>query len=362
MNYNLIWKPLNHPDIMSGYLMSQYGDIRNISVDKSRSYKASYHSSNGYDYAIFMNKEMKPQLFPIDDIMAMTFITVPDELKGKRVKVIHINGDNRDISLDNLEWTEDVEIWRAVTYPGIKTGIYEVSNWGRARNIHTGLFIGFNRKGYTACQMITSNNRKHVYFEHRLVAYEFCVRNIDFDSANVNHIDGVKSHNRDKNLEIVTPATNNYHAFITGLNSGLYGLHGENHPRATIDESKVRIICQLIAKHKGHIKDIMNDINKIGLKVPVNIIESIKNKYAWVDISDEYFTKDEVKRHLSKDDVLKITRCILNHKHDKNIASIVVRELSEELPQLTVSKVNHILYKNSWKSLTDEYFMKGDFI
>ena len=67
-------------------------------------------------------------------------------------------------------------------------------------------------------------------------------------------------------------------------------------------------------------------------------------------------------RNISKDDVLKITRCILNHKHDKNIASIVVRELSEELPQLTVSKVNHILYKNSWKSLTDEYFMKGDFI
>ena len=104
----------------------------------------------------------------------------------------------------------------------------------------------------------------------------------------------------------------------------------------------------------------------------VDLLDTVGNENArktWMGKFDEDRDKmpnpknsDEVKRHLSKDDVLKITRCILNHKHDKNIASIVVRELSEELPQLTVSKVNHILYKNSWKSLTDEYFMKGDFI
>ena len=360
MCQDLIWRPLCHPSIQDGYVISQYGDIKQSSLTDDKSYKASYHSSNGYDYAIFMNKDMKPQLFPIDEILAIVYIPIPIELKNKPVTVHHINGNNRDNDLGNLEWIEDIEEWRDITYPGVKPGMYEVSSWGKVRNKDTGHLLGFNRKGYISCQLIKLDNVKQVYFEHRLVAYEFCVKDIDFASSNINHIDGVKSHNRYKNLEVVTPMENNHHANLTGLNIGLQG--GEAHPRATISESNVRDICRLIVKHKGRMKNIMHDIDILGLDASISIARAIKDKHAWKDISNDYFMKDEYRQLLSKSDVLKIVQCILNHKHEKNIAKTVVEELTNDLPNLTVHNVNHIIYKNSWGHLTDEFFKKGDIL
>ena len=87
-----IWMSLKHPKIVDGYMLSSHGRIKNSIDDNIKPYEASYHSSNGYDYEKFVLKEeyrniSTVQLFPIDDLLCMTFISVPDELIGKRVKV-----------------------------------------------------------------------------------------------------------------------------------------------------------------------------------------------------------------------------------------------------------------------------------
>lgn len=38
----------------------------------------------------------------------------------------------------------------------------------------------------------TPENRKKIVLRHRLIAWEFCVRDIDFQTNQVNHIDGIK--------------------------------------------------------------------------------------------------------------------------------------------------------------------------
>lgn len=47
------------------------------------------------------------RLFPIDELLGITFIPIPKELEGKLLTIKHINGDTRDIDLSNLEWLEE---------------------------------------------------------------------------------------------------------------------------------------------------------------------------------------------------------------------------------------------------------------
>ena len=169
MNQQITWKQINHPDILPGYLVSAEGYIKASGMkDVDAIKEPSYRSTNGYDFMLLNNKEIRLQLFPLDDIIAYAYIPIPESLKGKNVKVSHVNGDTRDISLDNLQWVEDVEEWRICTYPGVKPDMYEVSSWGRVRNkgsLDTRT-IGLNSQGYFR---IVIDGRE--YRVHRLVAW-----------------------------------------------------------------------------------------------------------------------------------------------------------------------------------------------
>ena len=113
MNQQIIWEPVNHPDILQGYLVSPEGYIKASGMkDEDAITSPSYHSTNGYDFMLLNNKDGNLQLFPLDDIIAMAYIPIPESFKDKPIKVSHINGDTRDISLDNLQWVEDIEEWR----------------------------------------------------------------------------------------------------------------------------------------------------------------------------------------------------------------------------------------------------------
>ena len=120
----MIFKQLIHPVIEDGYIISPDGCIKCDGYD-SNCYTADYHSSNGYDYARFIIKKEHRinnnpiRLFPIDEIVALVYLPIPEELENKPRTIRHINGDTRDISLDNMEWVEDVEIWKPCVYPGI---------------------------------------------------------------------------------------------------------------------------------------------------------------------------------------------------------------------------------------------------
>ena len=203
MNQQIIWKPVNHPDILQGYLVSPEGYIKASGVKDDDCIKEpSYHSTNGYDFMLLNNKDGNLQLFPLDDIIALAYIPIPESLKNKPIKVSHINGDTRDISLDNLQWVEDIEEWRVCTYPGVKPDMYEVSSWGRVRNMKTNYILNFAKNhGYYMFGIKINGKTKHISV-HRVIAYEFLC--YGENKCIVNHINGNKMNNYLKNLEWVT--------------------------------------------------------------------------------------------------------------------------------------------------------------
>ena len=223
MNQQIIWKQINHPDILPGYLISPEGYIKSEGIDDKDAIKEpSYHSTNGYDFVLLNNKDGNLQLFPIDEIIAIAYVPIPESLKGKKVKVSHINGDTRDILLDNLQWVEDIEEWRWVCDKRIISNRYKVSNFGNILDTSKNIFINkhINGRGYYNVNLLrTSPNGGRNFITvalHCLIANAF-LPNTACEFNVVNHIDGIKLNNIPKNLEHITTLKNTQHAMLTYL-------------------------------------------------------------------------------------------------------------------------------------------------
>lgn len=220
-NMDLRWKVLKHPSVLSGYMVSQFGDVR-VGLEDDLIIRADYHSSNGYDFILLVNDKNRPQYFPIDEIVAVTFINVPKKLMDKPLKVNHINGDTHDISLDNLEWIEDVEEWNDIIFPNVRPHMYEVSNWGNIRRKYSNYLKAQtpSRKGYLLTWFMNENIKDkplHIPI-HRIVCYQYMP--IENPSEfQVNHINGIKTDNIPKNLEWCTNSMNTEHKMMSGLHT-----------------------------------------------------------------------------------------------------------------------------------------------
>ena len=251
------WEPLNFPNIGNGFLISPEGFVHFKTLDESTYLTADYHSSNGYDFILLMNKELRLQLFPIDELIASAYIPIPKNLINSKITIKHKNDDTRDNSLDNLEWIEDSEIWKDLQDPDIASQGYKISNHGNIISppnhsikcphaIMTKYSDGYN--GITLySNHNTSNNNRCVFAVHRLVCTHF--KNLPYYHypLDVNHIDGNKTNNHWKNLEIVTRAQNNRHARLTGLCVNTINVFNKN------------LIRDLLIKHEGSIVKVLND-------------------------------------------------------------------------------------------------------
>lgn len=343
MHNQIIWKPIIHPDISSGYLISPEGYIKTKGMDDEYMIiEPSYHSTNGYDFVLLNNKEYEEvQLFPIDDIIAMTYIPIPNSLKDKRIKVSHINGDTRDISLDNLEWVEDIEEWRVSTYPGIKPNTYEVSSWGRIRNINTGCIriLTDNFRGYLGIKI------DHIQFKiHRMIAFQF-LWNKNGKMPTVNHINGKKIDNYYKNLELVTRSDNLKHAYLMNLKRHM---SGEYHPISKITNSDAEYICKLLIKYKGWSKDVFEQMLSEGYQISKAIIDLILYKKTWTSISDKYFDKNTF-INIRRDEVLLIKKTLIKCEGSSSKA---FRILKDKIPHLTYRKIQGIQEGRTWKDVS----------
>jgi len=112
--------------------------------------------------------------------------------------------------------TNDGEVWKAVF-----NGFYEVSDLGRVRNAKTKRIFNpsCNNSGYLFVTLhlegkVSLNGQKS-YAVHRLVTMAFLPNPEKLSS--VNHINGIKTDNRLKNLEWCTRSENQIHATVTGL-------------------------------------------------------------------------------------------------------------------------------------------------
>ena len=96
---------------------------------------------------------------------------------------------------------------------------YEVSSYGRVRNVKTGRILKQNLNEHGYYQIMLYHNRKYKTLRvHRLVAHAFCnTYGLDTSCMDVNHIDGNKTNNRSDNLEWCTRSENIIHGMRTGL-------------------------------------------------------------------------------------------------------------------------------------------------
>ena len=101
------------------------------------------------------------------------------------------------------------EVWKPViTDKEDYTGLYEISNMGRIRNVKTGnIFKGSKDKGGYLLVSLTKNGKGKTHSVHRLVAFAF-VKGY-FEGAHIDHIDTCKTKNIWTNLRWVTAKENN---------------------------------------------------------------------------------------------------------------------------------------------------------
>jgi hypothetical protein len=134
-----------------------------------------------------------------------------------------------------------MEIWKEISG---SYGPYEVSSEGRFRRKGRVLKASTRPSGYVQIGMYESNTKRPAFYPlaHRLVAEVF-LGPIP-EGMQVNHKNGVRSDNRVENLEIVTAAENNLHAFrVLGRESQ----KGEQHPMAKLTGEIVSEIRWLFA-------------------------------------------------------------------------------------------------------------------
>jgi hypothetical protein len=125
-----------------------------------------------------------------------------------------------------------------------------------------------NKGGYYQVSLYTGYKSFKTKKLHRLVAEAF-IHN-PHNLSTVNHINGDKSDNSVGNLEWLSPADNNKHAFSTGLKS----ISRTSNPKAKLTESEVSTIQSLIGKQS--LVSIATLYN-----VHVDTIGRIKRRETW---------------------------------------------------------------------------------
>ena len=247
---------------------------------------------------------------------------------------------------------DDIEKWSVVTYPQIKANMYEISSKGHIRRISSKNELSYRiHRGYITCQLMTNSGRSKEFRIHRLVAFAF-VNGFKPDLV-VNHKDGNKQNNDYKNLEWVSQYDNIEHANRMGLINHPYG---EKINTTNLSNDEVAKICKCLVSNNGNVQDTHNEFPNVN----ESIIRNIRNKSAWRSISDSYFTNNtfDVYHLLTEPEVIKI--CIALIKENGNVDE-VIEKLKNEMPNINKRIIDSIKNKNTYVNISDRYFNKTKF-
>ena len=166
------------------------------------------------------------------------------------------------------------EVWKNIEG---YNGKYQISSLGRVKSFlrypNGKILAGGFHKGYQQILLYRNGSRKTVFI-HRLVAEAFLVN--EYSKYTVNHINGVKSDNRLRNLEWATVKENINHACSKGLRSGSGFKKGSENSNSKLTESEVKQI-------RSEYENNNTSYNKLSLKynVSASTIELIIRRLRW---------------------------------------------------------------------------------
>ena len=180
-------------------------------------------------------------------------------------------------------------MWKKITYPGIRSNMYLISENGDVKNILTGqLLTGYpDKDGYIKYYLCKSESGYATVFAHRLVAFQFIPNPNNYPV--VDHLDGIKQHNHYTNLEWVTVRENTLRAERMGLRN----VRGEANGHSKWTEDFVRSICEKF-QDGWSIKDVYKwaskdpDAKYTGNDSLYTLIYRLKKKELWPDVVCEY--------------------------------------------------------------------------
>lgn len=307
--------------------------------------KTTYHSTNGYDYVLLTKFDGTKTMYRLDKVIYNSFFPETQNT-WQHFKIIHLDGNNRNNNLYNLQAEEELEEWRVMTYPGIKNNDIEVSSFGNIRKVgsHNSL-----HKNIHGCSHKYSRISRPIRIDiHRLVAHEFITNDIFGDMNTINHIDNDGLNNNLDNLELVTSIQNIHHAMQIGVTK-------------CVDDESIRFFCKLYVENNGDITKTKVDLSEYGMLhiFSDRFISRIIRKKVYKQITDEYFKLGDFdlpyKDQLSIDEVRCV--CKLLVKNNGSCAS-TFREFRENgNDRIKLNDIKKIRYKYCWIEESNEFFI-----
>jgi len=251
------------------------------------------------------------------------------------------------------------ECWRPVLYESVRKNMYEVSSFGRIRNIKTGkIMCGYKScNGYIQINLMTDAEipKSYVYKLHRIVASAF-VEGFTSERCYVNHKDGNKTNNLYTNLEWVTFKENIQHAFRIGLVPSRKGCNNSN---SKMDENVAKYIMFLLNRYDGKVSKVFEEIESVGMYgITYAMIREIKTGKCWGHISSKFLNSSNFKKetHLTKSEI----KAVLKELDKDDNVQRVYDKLKDSIPFLTKDRVYRIKRRERYLDIIKEIESEGD--
>lgn len=199
------WLPIKD---FPNYEVSTEGRVRNVKTGKLLKITKKDNKSQ-----LILSNAGKTYMKSVAQMVLEAFTKTP-YVKGK---AIHLNGNPYDNTLSNIEYKNDerknprIQFFSIPNFPS-----YLINKRGDILNKNTQNILRptVKKNGYLQV-ILCEKTERHYLLVHRLVALTF-IKNPN-SLPFVNHINGIKSDNRVKNLEWVSAQENSEHASRTHL-------------------------------------------------------------------------------------------------------------------------------------------------
>lgn len=157
---------------------------------------------------------------------------------------------------------------------------YLINKQGQIYSLRSNKHIAtrLDRYGYVRVNLY-EGTKNHTVTVHRLLALAFIENDDPENKLEVNHIDGDKLNNNLDNLEWVTSARNQQHAFELGLQKHR---QGEANGMATHTEENVIDVCERLNRGQAN-AEIRRETG-----YTISFIEKIKYGETWTHITEQY--------------------------------------------------------------------------